>query len=106
MTLKEAGIDIGMAIAGLFGAVLMSSKSSAQNTGRTIISLVGGAASANYVTPLILHVTHLDSDPSYTYSIAFLLGFAGLRAIEVISSRFLDVKPTQNEPTHINKRRR
>jgi len=62
MNLKDAGIDIGLAIAGLFGAILMSSKTAGQNLPRTIASLIGGAASANYVTPLLLKIARLDSE--------------------------------------------
>jgi hypothetical protein len=100
MNLKDEGIDIGFAIAGLFGALLMMSKTAGLNAGRTVLATVGGAASANYVTPLILHVTKLGDDPTYSYSIAFLLGFAGLRAIETITSKVLT-----DEPPHTRKRR-
>lgn len=96
MNLKDAGIDIGLAIAGLFGAILMSSKQAGQNIGRTIASLIGGAASANYVTPLILKIAHLDGEPQYGYAAGFLLGFCGLRAVENLSEKLLashDVKP-------------
>ena len=96
MNLKDAGIDIGLAVAGLFGAILMSSKQAGQNIGRTIASLIGGAASANYVTPLILKIAHLDSEPQYGYAAGFLLGFCGLRAVENLSEKLLashDVKP-------------
>lgn len=101
MNLKEEGIDIGFAIAGLFGALLMMSKTAGLNAGRTVLATVGGAASANYVTPLILHVTKLGDDPTYSYSIAFLLGFAGLRAIETLTSKVLT-----DEPANSRKRRR
>lgn len=101
MNLKEEGIDIGFAIAGLFGALLMMSKTAGLNAGRTVLATVGGAASANYVTPLILHVTKLENDPTYSYAIAFLLGFAGLRAIETLTSKILT-----DEPTHNRQRRR
>lgn len=100
-SLKEYGVDIGFAIAGLFGALLMMSKTAGLNVGRTLLATVGGAASANYVTPLILHVTKLGDDPTYSYSIAFLLGFAGLRAIETLTSKVLT-----NEPAHNRQRRR
>jgi len=104
MNLKEEGIDIGLAIAGLFGSVLMSSKTSGQSLIATIASLVGGAASANYVTPLLLKISHLDSDPHYGYAAAFLLGFCGLRAVETISNKIFT--PTQDEPINRNQRRR
>ena len=101
MDLKEEGIDVGLAIAGLFGALMMLSKTAGLNVGRSVLAIVGGAASANYVTPLILKVARLENDIHYAYAIAFLLGFAGLRAIEVFSSKIFT-----DEPTHINKRRR
>ena len=74
----------------------MSSKQAGQNIGRTIASLIGGAASANYVTPLILKIAHLYSEPQYGYAAGFLLGFCGLRAVENLSEKLLashDVKP-------------
>ena len=101
MNLREEGINIGLAIAGLFGALLMMSKTAGLNVGRSLLATVGGAASANYVTPLILKVTKLENDPTYSYAIAFLLGFAGLRAIEMITSRIL-----VDEPANPSKRRR
>ena len=87
--LKRAGIDLGLALAGFAGSVLMSSKESGKNLGRTVASLLGGAASANYVTPLILKLARLDGEPQYAYAAAFLLGFCGLRAVETISNKLL-----------------
>jgi len=101
MDLKEEGIDVGLAIAGLFGALMMLSKTAGLNVGRSVLAIVGGAASANYVTPLILKVARLENDVHYAYAIAFLLGFAGLRAIEMISSKIFT-----DESTHTHKRRR
>ena len=94
MNLKDAGIDIGLAVAGLFGAILMSSKTAGQNLPRTITSLIGGAASANYVTPLLLKIAHLDSEPQYGFAAGFLLGFCGLRAVETLSEKLIP----KNEP--------
>ena len=98
--LKHAGIDLGLAMAGFAGSVLMSSKEAGRNLPRTLASLLGGAASANYVTPLILKLARLDGEPQYAYAAAFLLGFCGLRAVETISSKFL------NESSNSNKRSR
>lgn len=100
MNLKEAGIDIGLAIAGLFGSILMTSKNSAHSLPKVTLSLVGGAASANYITPLLLKLTNLGTEPQYGYALAFLLGFAGLRAIEIVSSKFFPDAPA----TTINSR--
>jgi hypothetical protein len=104
MDLKEEGIDIGLAIAGLFGSVLCSSKHSSQSFVATVASLIGGAASANYVTPLLLKISHLESDPHYGFAAAFLLGFCGLRAVETISNKLFATAP--DEPDHSHKRHR
>ena len=87
-SLQQYGIDIGLLISGLFGAILLTSKGSAMNLGRTCSSLVGGAASANYITPVIISITKLDN-MHFQYSIAFLLGFLGLKGVEYFSAKIL-----------------
>lgn len=86
--LKDYGIDVGLLISGLFGSILLTSKNSAKNLGRTVSSLIGGAASANYITPIVISITKLD-DHHYHYGIAFLLGFLGLKGIEYFSSKLI-----------------
>lgn len=93
LNLKQYGIDVGLLISGLFGSILLTSKSGALNLTRTISSLIGGAASANYITPVIISITKLDEN-HYHYSIAFLLGFLGLKGVEFFSSKIL--------PDHLN----
>jgi len=100
--LKQYGIDIGLLISGLFGAILLTSKGSAVNMGRTFSSLVGGAASANYITPVIISITKLDNE-HFHYSIAFLLGFLGLKGVEYFSSKVL---PDHIDELHIHPRKR
>lgn len=102
MDLKSEGIDIGLALAGLAGSVLMSSKTAATSLPKTFASLLGGAASANYVTPLVLKIAHLDGEPQYAFAAAFLLGFCGLRAVEQIVNKLF----TTNEPSNTVKRHR
>lgn len=94
--LKNAGIDLGLAMAGFAGSVLMSSKEAGRNLPRTLMSLLGGAASANYVTPLILKLARLDGEPQYAFAAAFLLGFCGLRAVETISNKLLTTDDSSN----------
>ncbi len=93
LNLKQYGIDVGLLISGLFGSILLTSKHGALNLTRTISSLIGGAASANYITPVIISITKLD-ETKYHYSIAFLLGFLGLKGIEYFSSKII--------PDHLN----
>ena len=87
-SLKAYGIDVGLLTSGLFGAILLTSKGSAMNIPRTISSLVGGAASANYITPVVVSLAKLD-ESRYHYGIAFLLGFLGLKGIEYFSQKIL-----------------
>ncbi len=86
--LKQYGIDIGLLISGLFGSILLTSKTSSKNIGRTISSLVGGAASANYITPILIGFAKIDGT-HYQYGIAFLLGFLGLKGIEYFSEKLI-----------------
>lgn len=88
LNLKQYGLDVGLLISGLFGAILLTSKNSSKNLGRTISSLLGGAASANYITPIVISVAKLD-DQHYHYGIAFLLGFLGLKGIEYFSNKII-----------------
>lgn len=86
--LKDYGIDVGLLVSGLFGAILLTSKGSAMNLTRTISSLLGGAASANYLTPVVVTIANLDNS-HYHYGIAFLLGFLGLKGIEHFSKKLI-----------------
>lgn len=103
MNLNEYGIDVGLLISGLFGAILLTSKDSAKNYGKTISSLVGGAASANYIAPVVITFTNLR-DNHYQYGIAFLLGFLGLKGIEYFSNKLLLVHPLHNQEEVNNSR--
>lgn len=105
VNLKEYGIDIGLLVSGLFGAVLLTSKGSAMNITRTLSSLVGGAASANYITPIVMHLASLDNS-KYQYGIAFLLGFLGLRGVELISKKLIPDPAEIQKPQARAKRRK
>lgn len=87
----------------------MTSKDSARNYGRTISSLVGGAASANYLTPVIASIAKFDN-VHFGYSCAFLLGFLGLKGIEYFSNKILPEHVITEEvveaPVEKTKRRR
>lgn len=88
VNLKEYGIDVGLLVSGLFGSILLTSKESATNMTRTVSCLVGGAASANYLTPVVVSIANLDNS-HYHYGIAFLLGFLGLKGIEYFSKKLI-----------------
>ncbi len=104
--LKMYGIDVGLLISGLFGAILLTSKGSAMNLARTAYSLVGGAASANYITPIVVSIAKLD-DTHFHYGIAFLLGFLGLKGVEYFSGKIIPDEPiAEIHPAPKKQRRR
>lgn len=98
INLKDYGIDVGLLISGLFGSILLTSKHSAMNLARTVSCLIGGAASANYLTPIVINITKLD-ETHYHYGIAFLLGFLGLKGIEFFSEKILPDKYNNTDTT-------
>lgn len=98
MNLNEYGIDVGLLISGLFGAILLTSKDSAKNIGKTVSSLIGGAASANYIAPVVITFSKLD-DTHYHYGVAFLLGFLGLKGIEYFSNKLIPTNDDDDDNT-------
>lgn len=87
-TLKDIGINIGLIVAGFFGSLLMINKQSAENVKSTLMSIVAGVASANYLTPMVIDMFRVEKQ-TYTLSIAFILGFLGLKGVELITSKFM-----------------
>lgn len=78
--LEGIGIHIGLIMAGLFGAFLSVSVNNKLNTWQKVIVVVSGAATANYLTPLILHYILLGENTQF--GLAFLVGFSGLKFVE------------------------
>ena len=88
MNLEQIGIDVGFLVSGLFGAILMESKTSSNNMKQTIISILGGMASANYLTPVILDLLKI-TDAKLQNGLAFIVGFLGLKLVEVVSQKLM-----------------
>lgn len=82
--LKELGINIGLAVAGFFGSLLLIGKTSADNLKQTLMSIIAGVASANYLTPIAADLLSITKS-NYKFSIAFILGFLGLKGVELIT---------------------
>jgi hypothetical protein len=91
--LQEVGINIGISVAGLFGSLLLIGKTATSNLKTTFFSIISGVASANYITPIVVDIVRVDE--KYQMSIAFILGFIGLKGVELISNKFL--KKVKNE---------
>ncbi len=96
--IEQLGINIAISIAGLFGSLLMIGKTAAQTWKTTIFSMISGVACANYITPIILDITRMSE--KYEVSIGFVLGFLGLRSVEIISKKFIkDIKNGESRNT-------
>ena len=92
--LQELGINIGMSVAGLFGSVLMVGKDAAMDLRKSITSIFAGVASANYLTPVVSDLLKIDK-VNYQFSIAFLLGFLGLKGVELLLTKVLKEKQVE-----------
>lgn len=85
--LEEIGINIGISVAGLFGSLLLIGKTATINLKTTFFSIISGVASANYITPLVMDISRVDV--KYQMSVAFILGFLGLKGVEFFSNKFI-----------------
>ena len=85
--LEEIGINIGISVAGLFGSLILIGKDAALQWKTSIFSIITGVASANYITPIVVDIARVD--PKYQMSIAFILGFLGLKGVELISNKLI-----------------
>lgn len=83
--IESLGINITICIAGLFGSLILVGKDSASDMKTTIFSILTGVASANYITPIFADLLKLDT--KYQMSLAFILGFLGLKGVEFISNK-------------------
>jgi hypothetical protein len=86
MKIEELGINVGQAIAGFVGSLIMASKDSSKNLGAAFGSVVAGTASATYLTPIVADMLHVK-DAKYMLGFAFLLGVLGLKGVELILDR-------------------
>ena len=89
MDLRGFGIEIGFLVSGLFGAILMVSKNASENLKSAILSVIGGMASANYLTPVMVQMVNLK-DVKLQNGLAFITGFLGLKLVEIVSEKFLN----------------
>lgn len=96
MKADELGINIGQAIAGFVGSLIMVSKDSSKNLGASFASVIAGTSSATYLTPIVADMLNVK-DAKYMLGFAFLLGVLGLKGVELILEKTgitrLNIKP-------------
>lgn len=78
------GIDFGLLMAGFFGALILALGTKNQTPGKAITSILAGAICANYLTPVALNFMPAYIQNNGRYGAAFVMGFIGLKVLELI----------------------
>lgn len=85
------GMNVGLAVSGFFGSLLLVGKQREQNLREQIFSVIGGTMSANYLTPVVIDTFKLQTD-SLQYGVAFVIGFGGLKVVEFVYEKWFTKK--------------
>ena len=94
-SLIKYGIDVGFLLSGFFGALILAARSKGQKISTTIATILAGTACANYLTPVVLNFLPEAFKNDAKYGVAFLMGFVGLKGLEMIIStivKYVDEK--------------
>ena len=94
--LEGLGINIGISVAGFFGSLVMVGKTSAYELKKTLFSILAGVASANYLTPIVSDMLRVTNQ-QYQFSIAFIMGFLGLKGIEIVADKLIKNKKNNDD---------
>jgi hypothetical protein len=84
--LETIGIDLTLMFTGMMGSILMATKRNAWDLKRTVIGVISGTISANYLTQVVIEVFNLEGRSQY--GVAFLLGYFGLKGVEKFVERY------------------
>lgn len=87
---KNFGVEFPMMLAGLFGGLAFISKPNELSKKQKALTVGVGIVTANYLTPLAIYILHLPANVGY--GLAFLLGFTGLKSIELIIKKYEQYK--------------
>ena len=89
--LMSVGINIGLAVSGFFGSLLLVGQQKKQNIREQIISIIGGTMSANYLTPVAIQYIDMNNE-SLHFGVAFVIGFGGLKVVETLYCKYFGKK--------------
>ncbi len=92
------GLNIGLAVSGFFGSLLLVGKQKNTNLREQIFSIIGGTMSANYLTPVVIDVLGIEGE-SLQYGFAFVVGFGGLKLVEVVYEKYFGKLKSPNDDT-------
>ena len=83
---EKLGIDFALMLAGLFGGIAFVSKPNEMSRIQKLLTITTGVGSANYLTPLALYYLNIPNQVGF--ALAFLLGFSGLKGIELMIKKY------------------
>ena len=90
-------------ISGFFGALLLVSKSASKRLGATLASILAGTACANYLTPLVMNLMPESIKMQGKYATAFVMGFMGLKGLELVIDKIFKTEERKSEPASTRK---
>jgi hypothetical protein len=86
--LISIGLNVGLAVSGFFGSLLLVGKQKNHSLREQIFSVIGGTMSANYLTPVVVDIIGVKEE-SLRYGFAFVIGFGGLKIVEVLYEKYI-----------------
>ena len=86
--LKSIGIESPIFIAGASGSIAFLTKNNKMSVLQKFLTVLSGGLSANYLTPLVGNWLGLDD--KILFGVAFLLGYSGMKSVEVLITEFFN----------------
>jgi len=86
--LKIIGLELGLLVAGLFGAIVSMPKEKELKFMGRVIWVISGSMIANYLTPIFS--AWLNMGDNTKYGAGFLLGYLGIKSVELAIVRIKD----------------
>lgn len=86
--LKSVGIESPVFIAGASGSIAFLTKNNKMSVLQKFLTVLSGGLSANYLTPLVGNWLGLDD--KILFGVAFLLGYSGMKSVEVLITEFFN----------------
>ena len=93
--LGQIGINLVLFIAGFVGGLSSVDRRKDFTFWQKMTSLLSGGFSANYLTPVISDWLNLRD--STLYGVAFLVGYGGLKFVEIVYIRFSKLTKNKDE---------
>ncbi len=88
--LEHMGMDMALLIAGLSGGLVSLRKDEKLAMWQKILTVISGGLISTYLTPMFMLLLKgvLTEDSRLEYGVAFVVGYAGLKSIELLFAKF------------------